>query len=219
MKVVAFVPLKLNNERLPGKNTKKLKNGGPLLEYILNTLEKASGIDKIYVYCSSEEVCQYISSSNVIYLKRDVSLDQSSTKINEVLQAFARDVDADIYVLAHATAPFISVESIEKGINSILAGGHDSALSVHKMQEFLWVDGRPMNYDLENIPRTQDLKPVFVETTGLYIYKRSLIVEKNRRIGENPFLIEVSRIEALDVNEPVDFEVVDAVLGHGLVKA
>ena len=30
MKVTAFVPMKLNNERLPGKNTKAFTNGKPL---------------------------------------------------------------------------------------------------------------------------------------------------------------------------------------------
>ena len=29
MKTVAFVPVKLNNERLPGKNTKPFHNGNP----------------------------------------------------------------------------------------------------------------------------------------------------------------------------------------------
>lgn len=217
MKVVAFVPMKLNNERLPGKNTKKLKNGKPLVSYILNTLEKSSFIDERYVYCSDESIKEFMGPESIKYLTRDKALDGSQTKINEVLQAFARDVYADIYVLVHATAPFISAASIERGIMSVLKGGYDSALSVHKMQEFIWRDGRPMNYALDSVPRTQDLEPLFVETTGLYIYKRSLIVESNRRIGDNPFLIEVSRIEALDVNEPIDFEIMDAVLGHGLV--
>ena len=31
MKVVAFVPVKLNNERLPGKNTKVFEDGTPLI--------------------------------------------------------------------------------------------------------------------------------------------------------------------------------------------
>jgi CMP-N-acetylneuraminic acid synthetase len=38
MKTVAFVPIKMNNERLLGKNTKSFDNGEPLIYYILNTL-------------------------------------------------------------------------------------------------------------------------------------------------------------------------------------
>lgn len=55
-KVVAFVPMKLNNERLPGKNTKAFNGGKPLLTYILDTLTNVKGVDEVYVYCSNEEV-------------------------------------------------------------------------------------------------------------------------------------------------------------------
>ena len=59
MKTVAFVPIKLNSERLPFKNIRLFKNGKPLIYYILNTLKKVSEIDEIYVYCSSDEIIKY----------------------------------------------------------------------------------------------------------------------------------------------------------------
>ena len=59
-KTIAFIPLKLNNERLPGKNTKPFKGGKPLLTYILSTLTKVNGIDEAYVYCSNEGVKKYL---------------------------------------------------------------------------------------------------------------------------------------------------------------
>ena len=50
MKTVAFVPIKLNNERLPGKNLKKFSDGTPLVKIILNKLAALKGdcIDKVY---------------------------------------------------------------------------------------------------------------------------------------------------------------------------
>jgi spore coat polysaccharide biosynthesis protein SpsF (cytidylyltransferase family) len=41
MKIVGVVRVKLNNERLPGKNTKPFDNGEPLIRYILTTLSMA----------------------------------------------------------------------------------------------------------------------------------------------------------------------------------
>ena len=96
-KVVAFVPMKLNNERLPGKNTKAFNGGKPLLTYILDTLTKVKGVDEAYVYCSNDEVKKYLPDG-IKFLKRSESLDTSSTLIIDVLKAFAEDVDADIYV-------------------------------------------------------------------------------------------------------------------------
>ncbi len=114
MKTVAIVPMKLNNRRLPQKNTKSFTNGNPLCHYILSTLLTVEGVDEVYVYCSNPDIQEFIPEG-VKYLQRSTSLDQDTTKMNEVLHCFANEVPADIYVMTHTTAPFIKKESIEKG--------------------------------------------------------------------------------------------------------
>lgn len=210
MKIVAFVPIKTNNERLPGKNTKKFSNGKPLINYILETLLRTKGIDDIYVYCSDEQIKCYLPDG-VKFLKRDEYLDKSTTSFNEVLKCFARDISADIYLLTHATAPFISSTSFERGISAVRSGAYDSALTVEKMQEFMWKEGAPFNYSPERIPRTQDLDSYYIETCGMYIYTADLINNESRRIGHHPYLVEVSKIEACDINNPEDFVIADAI--------
>lgn len=213
MKTVAIVPMKLNNTRLPQKNTKPFTNGKPLCYYILNTLLKIEKIDEVFVYCSNEAIKDYIPDG-VTYLKRSKELDTDNTKMNEVLKAFAKDVPADVYVMTHTTAPFISKESIEKGIDAVLSGMNDSSFAAKKLQDFLWKDGRPFNYDLESIPRTQDLQPLYEETSGFYIYESSVINELGRRIGQSPYIVEVSEIEAVDIDEKEDFEIADAIYNY-----
>lgn len=210
MKIVAFVPIKMNNERLPGKNIKRLSNGQPLIRCILDTLQKVSSLDSIYVYCSDPKIQEYLPGG-VKYLQRASYLDLSETSFNKVLTSFAEDVDADVYLLTHATAPFITANSFEKGIDAVVSGKYDSALSVEKLQEFLWKDGVPLNYDPKRIARTQDLEPFYKETCGMYIYTRDLIRRENRRIGHRPYLVEVSRIEACDINDTEDFALADAI--------
>lgn len=34
MKTVAFIPIKMNNERTPGKNTKRFSDGTPLIYFV-----------------------------------------------------------------------------------------------------------------------------------------------------------------------------------------
>jgi CMP-N-acetylneuraminic acid synthetase len=217
MKIIAFVPLKLNNERLPNKNTKSFDNGNPLVTYILDTLKNVKAIDEIFVFCSQNWIQKYLPSE-VKYMSRPESLDLSTTKINEVIEDFVNKIDADIYVLAHATAPFLSKESIGDGINAILSGENDSAFSVQKLQDFLWNEKEPINYDLLNIPRTQDLAPIYLETTGLYIFTKELLKKHRRRIGIKPYLIEVSKIEAIDINTQDDFMIANAVYNKVICK-
>ncbi len=217
MKVVALVPLKLNNERLPNKNTKSFENGKPLISYILETLISVTGIDEVYVYCSQERIKEYLPAG-VKYLKRSESLDQSSTKMNEVISAFIRQVESDVYLLAHATSPFISKISIEKGIKAVLTGEYDSALAVRRLNEFLWDAHQPINYDPGQIPRTQDLPLYYMETSGFYIFHKELSLQYNRRIGFKPALIEVPKIEAIDIDDAEDFIIANAVFNNIIQK-
>jgi CMP-N-acetylneuraminic acid synthetase len=213
MKIIAVVPMKLNNRRLPQKNTKTFTNGKPLCHYILTTLLSIGGIDEVYVYCSNPDIKEYIPEG-VTFLKRSEELDQDTTKMNEILSSFAGEVPADVYVMTHTTAPFITRESIEKGLAAVMYGEYDSAFAVKKLQDFLWKEGAPFNYKLDNIPRTQDLAPLYEETSGFYIYKGDVISELNRRIGEHPFLVEVGEIESIDIDEAEDFVIADAVYNY-----
>lgn len=213
MKVVAVVPMKLNNRRLPQKNTKCFTNGKPLCTYILNTLLKIKKIDEIYVYCSNPDIQKYLPEG-VKYLTRSESLDQDSTKMNEVLFEFAKDVSADIYVMTHTTAPFVSEKSIEKGLTEVISTEYDSAFAAKKLQDFLWKDNQPFNYQLDCIPRTQDLPILYEETSGFYIYRNSVITELNRRIGLKPYIVEVGEVESIDIDEAEDFIIADAVYNH-----
>lgn len=217
MKIVAVVPMKLNNRRLPQKNTKCFKNGKPLCYYILSTLKSIEQIDEVFVYCSNPDIKNFIPD-DVKYLQRSSSLDQDTTKMNEVLMSFSSDVSADIYVMTHTTAPFISKKSIEKGLNAVITGKYDSAFSVKKIQDFLWKDGRPFNYELNNIPRTQDLPALYEETSGFYIYKNDVITKNGRRIGNNPYMVEIGEIESIDIDELEDFMIADAIYNHIIRK-
>lgn len=210
MKTIALIPIKFNNRRLPGKNIKPL-GGRPLMQYIQETLLQVKGIDEIYVYCSDEGVKEYLLPG-VCYLQRPQSLDQDSTKINEVLASFAQAKKADLYLLTHATAPFIKAESIQKGIDAVKSDNYDSAFAVIRQQDFLWQNGKPLNYDLSAIPRTQDLVPIYRETCGFYLYTYWQIVEQNRRIGDKPYFVEVSEIEAVDIDEQEDFDLAEAIV-------
>ena len=220
MKVVAVVPMKLNNSRLPNKNTKSFTNGRPLCSYILETLlflKKNGEIDGVYVYCSNPEINRYLPDG-ITFMQRSETLDQDTTSMSEVLKAFAQEVDSDIYVMSHTTAPFIKAESIIEGLGKVKKGEYDSAFAVKRLQDFLWSDGSPINYNLENIPRTQDLPLLHQETSGFYIYTRDVISKKGRRIGDRSYQVEVSEIESVDIDEADDFIIADAIYNYMAYK-
>ena len=204
MKVVAFVPIKLNSQRLPHKNILPIA-GHPMCWHLCNTLVQVSGIDEVYVYCSDEKIKKFLPEG-VIFKQREKWLDGDQVKGFDIYRNFINDVNADVYVLAHTTSPFIKNSSLENALSHILSGENDSAFSAEKIQTFAWYQGKPINYDLNDVPRTQDMEPIWVETSAFFMFKKEIFTEHNRRIGFNPYIQEVTGIEAVDIDEKRDYE-------------
>lgn len=216
MKRVAFVPIRLNSQRVVGKNLREL-GGHPLMTYLLESLAAAENIDEVYVFCSSREVEQYLPAG-VKFLQRDEHLDSNTTLGAEIYDAFTQAVDADIYILAHTTSPFIHTSTIEQAVAAVESGAYDSAFSAERIQTFTWWQGKPLNYSLQHIPRTQDLEPLFVETSAFFVFRSELWLEKRRRIGDKPYIAVTDRIESMDIDNPDDFTLAEAIVAAGLNK-
>ena len=210
MKTVAFVPIRLNSKRVVGKNLKMLGEK-PLLRYILETLVKVQGLDEIYVYCSQESIIPYLPEG-VKFLKRDTSLDGDETLGKEIYEAFVKEVEADVYMLAHTTSPFVKAETIEDALQAVTSEKHDSAFSAQKIQTFTWYNGTPLNYSLKEIPRTQTIEPVYVETSAFYIFRREVWTELGQRIGNTPYFAITDAIESVDIDNPEDFDFASSII-------
>ena len=209
MKTVAFVPIRLNSQRVSGKNL-RLLGGEPLMCHILRTLTRVEGIDEVYVFCSDEHIVELLPEG-VRFLKRSAELDRDTTLGREIYDAFTARVEADLYVLAHATSPFIRPETIAGALDKVRSGEYDSAFSAEKIQTFAWYEGRPLNYALDNIPRTQTIEPVYIETSAFFIFPRKLWCAHHRRIGDRPYMAVVERVEGLDIDYPEDFAMAEII--------
>lgn len=210
MKTVAFVPIRLNSQRVEGKNL-RLLGGEPLMCHTLKTLTRVREIDEIYVYCSDESVCQYLPRG-VKFLHRSPALDSNTTLGSEIYDSFTREVEADLYILAHVTSPFIKAETIARSIREVRSGAYDSAFSAEQIRTFAWFEGRPLNYSLSEIPRTQTLEPVYIETSAFFIFPRELWIGRHQRIGDRPYMAVVDRIEGMDIDYPEDFAAAEIIM-------
>lgn len=210
MKIVAIMPIKLKNERCPGKNTRML-GSKPLLQYELDSLKETGLCDEINVFCSDEAVVPFLPEG-VIFLQRPKELDLPTSNFTQIFSCFMAERDADIYVYAHATAPFVTVETMKQCIESVVSGEYDSAFCAEKLQDYLWQDGKPLNFDATNVPRTQDLKPIYQETSGIYVFTKEVFEKYKRRIGMKPFIKEVSFRESVDIDNPEDFDLAEVML-------
>ena len=115
MKVVAFVPVKLNSVRVPGKNIKLLFGGTPLIHLVQRSLLSVPELSEIYCYCSNQVICDYLLEG-ITFLERPVWLDTDSARGNDLIKTFVETVNADLYLMAHATSPFVKPQTYSQAI-------------------------------------------------------------------------------------------------------
>lgn len=210
MKTIAFMPVKWSSERVPSKNT-KLLNGIPLFIYNLQKLveiKEDNFIDEIYLDTESDEIIRlaekYIRWDYKI-MKRDEKYASNKTDWNQLLLNEANNFNWDIYIQLLWTSPFIKKETIIEWIKKIKENNnYDSVVAIQKDKQYLWENWKT-KYDINNIPNSKDLPDTVIESMSLYIIKHNTLFDTQRRIWDNPYLLELSWLETIDINYKEDF--------------
>lgn len=217
MKVVALIPIKLGSKRVPRKNIKPFFDGTPLIHFIQKACLTSKNIDEVYVYCSDDAIVSYLLPG-VKFLKRPEYLDGDNINANDFIREFMKIVDADVYVNAHATSPFAKSATIVELVDKVASGAYDSAFCAENIKTFMWKDNKPMNFDPDHFPRTQDLPDIYGETSIAYVFTKESFLKNNRRLGHNPYIKQVGKIEAIDIDYPEDFEIANAIYKEIICK-
>ena len=210
MKVVAFLPAKGNSDRVKNKNL-RLLDGKPLFLHTLEKLINFDLFDDVYLDTESEDIIELAKHLNCKILKRDEALASNKTDGHQLFLNQVNQVEADIAVQVLCTSPFIGKHTMQKAIEVLKENStYDSVVLVRKERMYLWNEQGP-TYDLEHIPNSIDLPDTIIETMGLYAMRTDVAKKLQRRIGNTPYLLEASPLEAIDVNWPEDAELADLI--------
>jgi len=201
------------SQRVPGKNYRPLA-GRPLYQHIISTLLQCPEIDEIVVDTDSPVVTEglHLAFPQVRVLERPEYLRADAISMNEILAYDTSQAKADFYLQTHSTNPLIHPETVSKALQAFLAGypAYDSLFSVTRLQRRLWDQlGRAINHNPAILLQTQDLPPVYEENSCLYIFTRQKLLERRNRLGERPLMFEIDPAEAWDIDDEIDFLIVD----------
>ncbi len=215
-KIVALVPMRHHSQRVPGKNIRPLA-GKPLYQHILTALLECPEISAVVVDTDSSAIITGIRRDfpQVRVLERPENLRADSIPMNAILAYDTSQVEADLYLQTHSTNPLLQPATISKAIQVFLKNypDYDSLFSVTRLQTRLWDQlGRAINHNPAILLQTQDLPPVYEENSCLYIFTRENLLRRHNRLGERPLMFEIGAAEAWDIDEELDFEIVNFLL-------
>ena len=203
-KLVAVIPVRAGSQRVKDKNVRPFA-GKSLLEHKLEIVKQLP-VEEIIVNTDSEEAIEIAKKAGVSFHRRESYYASSKCSNTEFHHYLAKVTDAENILIAQVTAPLIFKESYEKAIDAFYKKDCDSLMSVKVLKEFIWYNGKPLNYSIEKMPNSQDLPEYIVPTFGLVIVKRDAMLETKSYIGNNPYFHKVTQEEAIDIDTELDFE-------------
>jgi N-acylneuraminate cytidylyltransferase len=209
-KVTAVVAVRKGSQRVPNKNIKPFGDT-TLLDLKLQTLLKVSNIDEIIVNSDCDEMIEIGKSYGVKTKKREEYFASSEASNSEFHGHIGKTTDTDYIFLAPVCSPFISSEKHEEVITQFMNSDCDSLTSTSLVKGHLWLDGKPINYDLNNVPNSQDLPDIEMINYGITIVDKNIMKTKSRVIGDKPNFIILNEYEGVDINTPFEFQTAEII--------
>ena len=222
MKYLVVIPARGGSKGIPKKNIFPLK-GKALIKYSLDVIQKVSFDCDVAVSSDSDEILAVARDyRDVILIKRpeEISGDYASTEdalihaVNYMNDNHGKHYDAVITL--QATSPFRKVRTIDAFIENFESNpSFDAQLTLSKNTTDFWVQKADGTFSrlFPNAPRRrQDRQPLYAEDSCLYVTKVESLIETHSVLGKRCHGFVIEGDEAMDINEPIDIVVAEAIL-------
>jgi CMP-N-acetylneuraminic acid synthetase len=228
--VLAIVPARGGSKGIPRKNLAPLA-GRPLIAYTLDAARAANGVTDIIVSTEDEEIAAACEAQGVrVPYRRPAALAGDGVGMVEtVLHALEwweaqRGSTPDVIVLLQPTSPLRRGQHIDGTLAVLSDTGRGSAISVNEMiehpMESVRVTGASwtmLERPAPGIARRQDYGArfyfingaVYACTTAFLRAHRAFMVE-----GDKTGLYLMDPISGIDVDDPQDLDLAEAILAH-----
>ncbi len=205
--IKALIPVRAGSQRVKNKNIKPFA-GSSLLEIKIKQMQRIKEIDGVIVNSDSEEMLSLAQSLGTQIVRRDNYYATSEVSANDFYQNIAENFDADVLLLSNVTSPMIKDETIIDVISKFenCGGEYDSVTTATPVKEFLWKNGKALNYDPRKKPRSQDLPEILSLNHAVGIMNRKTMIKAKDIVGFKPLLVPISLEESVDIDNEIDFE-------------
>jgi CMP-N-acetylneuraminic acid synthetase len=205
MECVAIVPARGGSSRVRRKNIRPFWRGLSLVDVKLRMLTRCHAIDRTIVSSDDPVVLDRSQAFGAEAVRRPSHLCGDHVNLSELFREVLGSHRNRIVYWAHPTSPFVEPATVVRAVTMVREIPERCVLGVERLQSFVWEAGRPLNYDPAYQPRTQDLPPIWRVTGGIHVALGDRFIREGALAFEPVSLLEMSRIESLDIDTEEDW--------------
>lgn len=212
---LAVIPARGGSKRIPRKNIKSF-NGKPMIAWSIEAAKSSGLFERIIVSTDDVEIAEVAKQwgAEVPFMRpEELSNDHAGTTpvIAHATQwALAQRMDIEAVCCIYATAPFVQIDDLKRGWESLGSGDWDYAFTVTDFAAPIFrafketeAGGVEMFYPEHFATRSQDL-PVALHDAGQFYWGRPAAWLEGKRIFDRrskPVVIPRWRVQDIDTTD------------------
>lgn len=210
MKAVSVILARGGSKAIPKKNITNI-NGKPLLWYTAKA-SLNSAVNETWVSTDCVKIKSVALETGCKVIDRPEEISGDSSKSDEALVHFAKNVDFDVLIFIQPTSPLLHSDDINRGLE--MMNCYDSVFSVCK-EHWLprWtLDVKPDQWNINNRPMRQDMPEKYVENGAFYITTRKQLLSSGLRYGGKIGVVEMPTNRSFQIDTYDDLELIKKII-------
>jgi N-acylneuraminate cytidylyltransferase len=205
--IIGLVPVKGSSERIGAKNIRKFDNT-TLFELKLEQISRVQGLDRVVVSSENEVMLNIAREKGFDVHVRDPKYSTSEIPMSEVYSYIASEVPGEHIAWINVTNPLAESEAYDRAVEVYrsLDSTYDCLLSVVEVQDYLFHNGKPVNFQPKPWPKSQDLSGVCAMSFVINMLRRKDMVRWGSCVGTSPYFFYLDRVTSWDVDFQEDFD-------------
>ena len=207
---VCIIPARGGSKRIPKKNI-KLFCGKPIIAYSIETALKSNLFDRVIVSTDDEEIAKVSKKYGAEVQMRPKELADDHTGTGEVFEYALKECqDVDFACMIYATAPFLKMEYLAKGLDRLKNSDACATFGATSFEfpiqrAFKIVNGRCEMFDKSNFyKRSQDLEDAYHDA-GQFYWKKVGCKSDDVFFGKDSIPILIPRYLVQDIDTMEDW--------------
>jgi len=227
MRATAIIIGRAGSKGLPGKNALHLLDR-PIITYSIDHARHAACVDHIIVSTDGAAIADAARDANVDVVHRPARLATDDATVAAVVRHVleVRTISTPALIVLYANVPIRPDDLIDRAVERLSTSGADSVQSYTRMTKHhpYWMmrmdDHGSVTPFIDNtIDRRQDLPALWLPDGGVIAVRRD-VVERAALDQPHDFLgrdrrgVETRAGEVVDIDEPIDLAMAEALLRH-----
>ena len=218
-KIIAMIPARIGSKRVPKKNI-RLIDGKPLIGYVLETIQKTTVFDDVYLNADDLIFEKIAKDYGVKFHYRDKQFSSDESTNDEFALDFMKNVEGDILLQVLPTSPLISPKEIEEFTKHMIDNRLETLISVEHKQIACLYNNELLNFDkFKKNPPSQEMEPIKAYATVLMGWEYDSFKDNMKKYGcayhggnSKVGYYQLKGLATLDIDNEEDFLLAEAII-------